>query len=58
LYKKWKLNASVLRRMVSYLQAGMPIEPGLAKAFYEVKRQEERARHALLGKTPLRKRGC
>jgi hypothetical protein len=43
---------------VVYLQAGLPIEPGLTKTFYETKVQEERARSAMLDKVPPRKRGC
>jgi hypothetical protein len=57
-YKKWGRHASVLRRLVLFLKAGLPISPGLKTAFYEVKRQEERARHVLLEKAPPRKRGC
>jgi hypothetical protein len=48
LYKKWQRYAATLRRFVVYLQAGLPISPGMAAAFYEVKGQSERARCALL----------
>lgn len=56
-YKQWQRYASVLRRFVLYLKADLPISVGMAAAFYETKRQGERARNVLLEKTPPRKRG-
>jgi hypothetical protein len=56
LYRQWSMNASVLKRIVLYLKAGLPISPGLTKTFYETKAQEESARYAILDRGAANRR--